>query len=104
MRLGRRKNVVVVETVCVVVVVAYTPWSARLPSDLEDSESLEIGKAKDVFESSPYAGGAARPLNLSGSSKVMRESLALGIADAEAPVFRPELDALSDNDCFEGLD
>ena len=44
-RLGSRKNVVVVETVCVVVVVvAYTPWSA-LPSEREDSDSLLIGRA-----------------------------------------------------------
>lgn len=77
----------VVETVCVVVVVAYTPWSPRLPSDLEDSDSLETGKAKEVFESSSYAGGAAKPLNLSGPSKVRRDSLALGFAGVDPPVF-----------------
>ena len=51
LRLGRRKNVVVVETVWVVVV-AYT-WSPKLPSDLEDSESLEIGNAREEVDSSP---------------------------------------------------
>lgn len=104
LRRGRRKKVVVVETVCVVVVVAYTPWSPRLPSDLEDSDSLETGRAKEVFESSPYTGGAAKPLSLSGSSKVMRDPLALGFADVCPPVFWAEFDAPSDNDCCEGLD
>jgi len=104
LRRGRRKKVVVVETVCVVVVVAYKPWSPRLASDLEDSDSLESGRANEVLESSPYAGGAAKPLSLSGSSKVMRDSLALGFADVGPPVFWPESDALSDNDCCDGLD
>ena len=77
LRRGKRKKVVVVDTVCVVVVVAYTPWSPRLPSDLEDSESLETGKANDEFELSPYAGGDIKPCSLSGWSNVTRDSLPL---------------------------
>lgn len=53
LRLGRRKKVVVVDTVWVVVVVAYTPWSPTLPSDRDDSESLDTGKASEELESSP---------------------------------------------------
>ena len=53
LRLGSRKNVVVVDTVCVVVVVAYIPWSPEDPSDLEDSDSLETGRARVEFVSSP---------------------------------------------------
>ena len=76
LRLGRRKNVVVVvEKVCVVVVVVpYTPFSAPLASDLEDSESLETGKANEEFDSSPYAGGATKARSLPGSSKVTRDA------------------------------
>lgn len=61
----------------VVVVVAYTPWSPELPSDLEDSDRRLIGRAKVELASSPYAGGKL-PLPLpavcvegrGGSSKV----------------------------------
>jgi hypothetical protein len=53
-RLGSRKNVVVVDMVCVVVVVwAYTECSPALASDLEDSDSLEIGMARDEVDTSP---------------------------------------------------
>jgi hypothetical protein len=76
-RLGKRKNVVVVETVCVVVVVAYTPWSPRLPSDRDDSDSRDTGNAKVDPVSSPYAGGATVLRNFSGSSNVMRDTRAL---------------------------
>jgi hypothetical protein len=101
LRLGRRKKVVVVDTVCVVVVVAYTPWSPRLPSDLEDSESLVIGKAKEEFELSPYAGGALSPWNLSGPSNVIRDSRALRLVNPDSPVFWPAF--MSDRDRFDGL-
>ncbi len=57
-RRGSRKNVVVVWMVCVVVVVvAYTPWSPELPSDLEDSDRRFTGSANVEVASSPYAGG-----------------------------------------------
>lgn len=57
-RRGSRKNVVVVWMVCVVVVVvAYTPWSPELPSDLEDSDRRFTGRANVEVASSPYAGG-----------------------------------------------
>ena len=39
--------------VCVVVVWAYTECSPALASDLEDSDSLEIGMARDEVDSSP---------------------------------------------------
>lgn len=52
-RLGSRKKVVVVDIVCVVVVWAYTEWSPALASDLDDSESLEMGMARDEVDSSP---------------------------------------------------
>lgn len=68
-------------------VVAYTPWSPRLPSDLDDSESLGTGIAKAELESSPYGGGAISPRDFSGSSNVMRDSLALGLAEVGPPVF-----------------
>ena len=45
LRLGRRKKVVVVETVWVVVVVANKPVSPELPSDREDSDRRFIGRA-----------------------------------------------------------
>lgn len=73
-RRGRRKKVVVVETVWVVVVVAKTPLSPELRSDLEDSESLETGNANAEFDSSPYGGGFIAFLNLSGSSNVTRDA------------------------------
>lgn len=79
--LGRRKNVVVVETVWVVVVVAYSPCSPESPSEREDSDSRETGKASVEFVSSPYAGGGAEPLCLSGSSNVIRDARALGLFD-----------------------
>ena len=74
LRRGRRKKVVVVETVWVVVVEAYRACSPRLPSDRDDSESLEIGKASDEFDSSPYGGGPWSPLAFSGSCMVTRDS------------------------------
>ena len=40
-----------------VVVVAYTPWSPELPSDLDDSDKRLIGRANVELASSPYAGG-----------------------------------------------
>lgn len=52
-RFGRRKKVVVVETVCVVVVVAYAIVSPLLPSEREDSESREMGRAREELLSSP---------------------------------------------------
>lgn len=55
---ARRKKVVVVETVCVVVVSAYIPWSPELASDREDSEIRDGGNGRDVLDASPYAGGA----------------------------------------------
>ena len=70
LRRGRRKKVVVVETVCVVVVVAYSPCSP-LASDLDDSDSLETGRAKEELDSSPYGGGACPVRDLFGSSMVM---------------------------------
>jgi hypothetical protein len=76
-RLDNRKNVVVVETVCVVVVVAYRPWSPKLPSDRDDSDSRDTGKAKEELASSPYAGGATVLRNFSGSSNVIRDTRAL---------------------------
>ena len=95
---------VVVDTVCVVVVVAYTPWSPRLPSDLEDSESLETGKAREELRSSPYAGGALTPLCLSDSSNVMRDSLALGLADVGPLALCAEVGVLADKDCLLGCE
>ena len=42
-----------------------------LPSDLDDSDNLDIGKAKEEFVSSPYAGGAVELAdNLPDSSKL----------------------------------
>jgi hypothetical protein len=52
-----------------VVVVAYTPCSPELPSDLEDSERRLTGIAKVEVASSPYAGGELVD-GRSGSSKV----------------------------------
>lgn len=54
------------------VVLAYTPWSPELPSDLEDSDSLLTGKARVECASSPYAGGECPTCvcGRSGSSKV----------------------------------
>jgi hypothetical protein len=60
-------------TVCVVVVVvAYTPCSPELPSDLEDSDSRFTGKARVELASSPYAGGECPTCvwGRSGSSNV----------------------------------
>ena len=51
------------------VVVAYTPCSPELPSDLEDSERRLTGIAKVEVASSPYAGGELVD-GRSGSSKV----------------------------------
>lgn len=71
LRLGNLKKVVVVEIVWVVVVAAYTWGSLLLPSDLDDSDSLSTGNARDEFDSSPYAGGAAELAeSLPGSSKL----------------------------------
>ena len=44
-----------------------------LPSDRDESESLETGKANEEFNSSPYGGGAVGPLAFSASSKVIRD-------------------------------
>lgn len=52
-RLLSLKNVVVVEMVCVVVVLAYTWWSPELSSDREDSDSLDTGIAREEDVSSP---------------------------------------------------
>jgi len=57
-RLASLKNVVVVDTTCVVVVVAYTPWSPELPSDLDESDIRATGRASEELDSSPYGGGA----------------------------------------------
>ncbi len=54
LRRGKRKMVVVVvDTVCVVVVVLNAIRSPKLPSDLDDSESLVSGMASDELDSSP---------------------------------------------------
>lgn len=47
--------------------------SPELPSDLDDSDNLDTGSAREKLDSSPYAGGAPGvvvPLFLSGSSNV----------------------------------
>ena len=85
LRLGSLKNVVVVETVWVVVVVdANTPFSPKLPSDLEDSDTRDTGKARAEEDSSPYGGGATPPF-LRDSSNVAR---------AASKLFPPLLDSL----------
>lgn len=54
-----------------------------------------MGKAREELESSPYAGGEVNPLN-AGSSKVMRESLALE--------FAPLIEAIPEREVFERLE
>ena len=56
------------------------------------------------MKSSPYAGGAVNPLDLSGSSKVIRDSLALELANVGPSVFGFEVDAISDIEVLEALE
>ena len=92
---GKRKNVVVVETVCVVVVVAKTPWSPELPSDLEDSDIRDSGNARAEFVSSPYAGGAGGTdcdaRGLFDPSRVARE-VRVAMSSSAAPSCMEALD------------
>lgn len=83
-------------TVCVVVVVvAYTPWSPELPSDLEDSDNRFTGRAKVELASSPYAGGEGAPCvaGRSGSSNVTRHFVPEG-ADSVIVFLRSFLSVL----------
>ena len=86
---------VVVETVWVVVVVVYTPWSPTLPSDLDDSDNLEgkTGNANVEFVSSPYAGGPLVSRDRSCCSKVIRDARA-----SSFPWLRSLLDFLFESD------